>query len=136
MAVMLWVEDSDSDELLMEFAAADTPLAGHYEVARSVPEALDAGIRGVRAGMPHQLVVVDLRLPGGSGWDVVAGLRDHAAAPRGYVVLTSSNDPVDIAQSEALGCAHVQKPYTLEDWRTLVDDLVDRLGDALPSDRA
>ena len=32
MAVMLWVEDSDSDELLMEFAAADTPLAGHYEV--------------------------------------------------------------------------------------------------------
>ncbi len=122
---MLWVEDSDNDELLMRFAARDTPLEGRYEVAHSVAEGIDAGIRAVREDRAHRLVVVDLRLPGGSGWDVIEGLRQHAPAEdREFVVLTGSTDPVDVARTEGLGCTHLAKPYDIGSWGELVQTLV------------
>jgi DNA-binding response OmpR family regulator len=71
----------------------------------------------VRSLMEHgtpDLLLLDVMLPDGSGFDVLAKLRrhsDYASLP--VVLLTAKSDPADIAKGLALGAdGYVTKPYS------------------------
>jgi len=72
------------------------------------------------------LVLVDLRLPAGSGWDLVDHVREHgelAATP--IVILTGSDDEADRKRSLAAGADRfVQKPFSPQHLRRVVSHLL------------
>lgn len=56
---------------------------------------------------PVDLLLLDLGLADGDGFDVLAGLRSHSAMPRAVVALTGQDDPDIAARCRAEGCAEV-----------------------------
>ena len=68
------------------------------------------------------LIILDIRLPGLSGLDIVRALRRHSATNTIPVIavtaLANLSDQEQILQA---GCSHyISKPYLLEDMRTLL----------------
>jgi putative two-component system response regulator len=98
--------------------------------AATVPAALSA----LRGG-PFQAVVVDLLLPGGSGLDVLAEVRE--TYPETRLILMSGNADVDAA---AAAVAHgidalVTKPFDLLEMASEVSDAVSRYRDRVEGKR-
>jgi two-component system, response regulator len=127
-----------TDILLVEDSAPDAELAvkplrelypdSVIEVVRDGEEALDflfgrAGFRD-RSGAPvPRLVLLNLKLPKLDGFEVLGALRSNSRtslAP--VVVLTSSNDPRELAQCYQLGAnSCVQKPVRYEEFRAAME---------------
>jgi CheY-like chemotaxis protein len=53
------------------------------------------------------LMLLDLTLPDGSGFDILANLNDTEARPRVTVALTGRDEPAVIRRCYSLGCAAV-----------------------------
>ncbi len=109
MALILIVEDStlvtDAYRVLFEEAG--------YEVssARTVAEAVDLG-----TAKPIDLLLLDLRLPDGSGIDVLDALRKRDRLPRATLAMTGDNDPSLRRACLEAGCAEVLvKPVPISD---------------------
>jgi CheY-like chemotaxis protein len=112
---VLFVDD-DPDELEMyrlmfELAGAQTA------VALSLEEATRA--LGVE---PFDVVVSDVALPDGSGYELVRRLRGRGATPRVVAIaLTGYTSPADRAEALAAGFdAHCPKPYLPDDLVALI----------------
>jgi two-component system response regulator len=97
------------------------------EVARDGEEALDflfaRGSFRHRSGMlPPRLILLELKLPGLDGFEVLRAVRTNSrtsTAP--VVVLTSSDDPRELAQCYQLGAnSCVQKPVRSDALRTVL----------------
>ncbi len=97
------------------------------EVARDGEEALDflfaRGRFRHRSGMlPPRLILLDLKLPRLDGFEVLRAIRTNSrtsTAP--VVVLTSSDDPRELAQCYQLGAnSCVQKPVRSDALRTVL----------------
>jgi two-component system, OmpR family, response regulator QseB len=71
-------------------------------VVRTVADALTAA----RAG-PVDLMLLDLTLPDGTGFDILAELAGSASRPRVTVALTGRDEPDVIRQCYDLGCVAV-----------------------------
>jgi CheY-like chemotaxis protein len=71
-------------------------------VVRTVADAL-ATARAERV----DLMLLDLTLPDGSGFDILANLNDTEARPRVTVALTGRDEPAVIRRCYSLGCAAV-----------------------------
>jgi two-component system response regulator len=103
------VEDDPNDQALILRALRKAGLDAPVLVANDGAEALDAIARSAE---PPRLVLLDLGLPGVDGRDVLRALRsspDLVGLP--IVVLSSSDEPSDIATSYALGAnGYVTKP--------------------------
>jgi len=68
------------------------------------------------------LVVLDHNMPGASGLDIVAGLRE--AAPGAHLALVTANVQSSIRQrAEEAGCRFVAKPVTAEKIDRLLADI-------------
>jgi two-component system OmpR family response regulator len=109
VAVILIVEDStlvtDAYRVLFEEAG--------YEVssARTVAEAVALGTT-----KPIDLLLLDLRLPDGSGIDVLDALRKRDRLPRATLAMTGDNDPSARRACLEAGCAEVLvKPVPISD---------------------
>jgi len=123
--VILLVEDNPGDVLLLETqleaAGNDIPL----RVASTTGYAL-----GVLRARPADLglVIVDIRLAGCDGWEVLEALAgDPALARIPAAVLTSSSRADDRTHARALGIeteSYFIKPVGLEGYRDLVSRLV------------
>jgi CheY-like chemotaxis protein len=119
---ILLVEDNDWDlELTIEGLKAGG-LANELAVARDGVEALDYLLRrgnyaGRRGGMPA-LVLLDLKMPKVDGFQVLEEIRRHdALAAMPVVVMTSSQEPPDLARAYKLGCnAYVVKPVKYKEF--------------------
>lgn len=110
--VLVVEDDDDSAALLVSYAER----LGHAVLrARSGEEALE-----IAAQLPVDLVVLDLLLPGMTGWDVVAALRSDAATRSCPVVVCSVLDRQDYPQDVQ---GTLPKPYT----RRQVEQLLRRL---------
>jgi len=78
-------------------------------LAHSVKQALEI----IEAGLDVAGAVVDIGLPDGTGFDVVAALRSrHDEVP--VLILTGSNDPATINRAHALRAEFVCKPFFAE----------------------
>ena len=74
---------------------------------------------------PPDLLLLDVMLPDGNGFDVLAKMRRHAvlgALP--IVMLTSENEPEDIGKGLLLGAdGYITKPYT----KNILADVIRRV---------
>ena len=79
---------------------------------------------GEHAGQPINLVISDLRMPGCSGLDVLAGLRfRNGSTP--FILMTAFGDSQTNQEARRLGAAAVfNKPFDVDDLRTIVCNLV------------
>ena len=111
--------DDDDDYLFVALRAIErTGLRVEVRVARSAPEAL--ALLGIGPGAPVvgpppriAVVMLDLRLPGSDGFEVLRRIHESGRTRAIPVVVVSSSDrPDDVRQSYELGAnSYVVKRY-------------------------
>lgn len=127
---ILLVEDDPNDVFLMERALRKAKLTNPLHVVEDGEQAL-AYLEGEgpyedRAVYPLPvLILLDLKLPRKSGFEVLAWLRQQSGLKRvPVVVLTSSKEPSDVNRAYDLGSnSYLVKPLGLEEMSKLVDAL-------------
>lgn len=128
--VILLVEDNADDEALTKRAFKKNNVMNQLVVARDGVEALDYLFgTGAHAGrdlsvMPT-IILLDLKLPKVDGLEVLRRLRADARTKfLPVVVLTSSNEEQDLAQSYSLGVnSYIRKPVDFEQFIEAVKQL-------------
>lgn len=117
---LLLVEDDEDRVLLTRKALAECPAEPTIEVAGTADEALR--MLAQSGDRPPDLVLLDLELPGGDGFEVLEALRappDPCLAP--VVVLTTSDRREALEKSYDLGAnGYVTKPVDFEDFRDVI----------------
>jgi two-component system, response regulator len=115
---ILLVEDDPDHEALALRALRKTNIDVEVEVARSGVEALDCLFRAPQHGREPvpRVVLLDLKLPQMSGFDVLHHLRSEERTRLvPVVVMTSSDDESDIVNSYSLGAnSFMQKPVNYD----------------------
>jgi CheY-like chemotaxis protein len=124
---LLLVEDDPDHAELTREALTDAGVCNPIVTVDSVAHALDyLEGRGKFAGRNRKgapcVILLDLRLPDGSGFDVLRAVRGHAtygAVP--VVVLTTSANGPDVQQAYALGAnSYLVKPVGYEEFHNKV----------------
>ncbi|MBC8332947.1 MAG: response regulator [Anaerolineae bacterium] len=129
---ILLVEDNDMDIVLTLDAFGQVLPEATIHVARNGREALDylfgAGKYADREQYPlPELILLDLKMPGISGLDVLCQVKDNIDLKRlPVIVLSSSNVDKDIHRSYDLGAnSYLVKPIVFDEFI----DMVKRIGD-------
>ena len=129
---ILLVEDNEMDVMLTLDAFGQVLPEATIHVARNGREALDY-LFGVgkyadreQYSLP-QLILLDLKMPGISGLDVLCQVKDNIDLKRlPVIVLSSSNVDKDIHRSYDLGAnSYLVKPIVFDEFI----DMVKRIGD-------
>jgi two-component system, chemotaxis family, response regulator Rcp1 len=119
---ILIVEDNRGDVLLVEMALREAGLAFELIHMADGEKAIDY-LRNLAngAGLPLDLVFLDLNLPKRDGWEVLEELRSvKMEQPVPVMILSSSSAPHDIARAERLGVAkYIRKPSTLDEFMAI-----------------
>lgn len=110
--MLLLVEDNEDDLALMQVALHRSGTTAPVVVARDGEEAIRAIDR-----QPFRLVLLDLKLPRLSGFDVLRHIRASETRRNvPVVILTSSPNPSDVARGYALGAnSYLVKPMGLHE---------------------
>jgi two-component system, response regulator len=115
--IILLVEDSEDDAELTELAFAEARVANPLVRVRTGEEALDWLLRrgsfaARDAALAPALVLLDLKLPGMSGHEVLAEIRTRKATRRlPVVILTTSNEESDrLSAYDRHANSYVRKP--------------------------
>ena len=117
---ILLVEDNPDHALLTKLAI------GHLDEVREVRVADDGfnALELLRHGVRPDLILLDLKLPGLNGFDVLEALRSDAslrAIP--VVVLSTSSADADRSRVATLGAlGYLDKPVDVDALRRLLDD--------------
>jgi CheY-like chemotaxis protein len=126
---ILLVEDNADDEVLTLRALRKFNPHTHIDVVRDGAEALAYlfqadEFHGMPAPLP-EVIFLDLKLPKLDGLKVLEAIRNHPTTTRiPVVILTSSDEEVDIAASYAMGAnSYVRKPVEFEDFMDVVGKL-------------
>jgi CheY-like chemotaxis protein len=119
--IILLVEDNEDDAFFMKQALRDAEILNPLHWVEDGQQAIDylAGTDGYADRQKHPLpsvVFLDLKLPMKSGHQVLEWIRKQPQFEKLIViVLTSSNEPVDLNRSYHLGAnSFVVKPPTPE----------------------
>jgi CheY-like chemotaxis protein len=127
---ILLVEDNPDDVELTLHALKENNIANDVVIARDGSEAIDiifgesekgAAARGLRPA----LILLDLKLPGLTGFDVLKRIRaDDLTKLIPVVILTSSREHLDLMKAYQLGAnSYVRKPVDFEQFLTAVKQL-------------
>jgi two-component system, chemotaxis family, response regulator Rcp1 len=126
--MLLLIEDNPADVVLLKEALKESPVPVQLS---TVPDGTEALAFLHHQGRYHQaprpdLIVLDLNLPQLTGQAVLAQVKnDEQLKQIPVVVLTSSTEPGDVAQSYELGAnAYVHKPLELEEFFAMVHELI------------
>ena len=131
---ILHVEDDPNDTLLFQHACRKAGVVFDLQAVSDGDQAI-AYLRGgdgfsdrVKHPMP-QLILLDLKMPRVSGFDVLAWLRsENSLKGVPVVVLTSSNHDADVKRAYDLGAkSYLVKPVGFEALVELVKTLPDLL---------
>jgi two-component system response regulator len=127
---ILLVEDNPSDVGLTRRALEKSHIANELVVAEDGQEALDYLLRGAPlAGSKMTelpaLILLDLKLPKVDGLQVLRQIRaDDGTSHLPVVILTTSNEEMDITQSYNLGAnSYIRKPVDFKQFVEAVQHL-------------
>ena len=122
--LILLVEDNPDDEFLTRDALRTGGVQHDVVVARDGAEAVEWIFSGKDSRTPD-LVLLDLKLPKMSGFDVLERIRANAETSRlPVVILTSSSEHGDIHRSYATGAnSYVRKPVNFAEFVRAVQAL-------------
>jgi CheY-like chemotaxis protein len=119
---VLLVEDADVHVEFTRLAFESEGLADALAIARDGEEAMT--MIGERADRPPRLILLDLKLPGMSGFDVLEAVRSHASEHvrrTPVVVLTTSRAPSDVRRAYDLNAnSFLRKPLELPEYFELI----------------
>ena len=119
---VLLVEDTDVHVEFTRLAFESEGMADALTVARDGEEAMS--VIDARADRPPRLILLDLKLPGMSGFDVLQGVRSHASAHvrrTPVVVLTTSRAPSDVQRAYDLNAnSFLRKPLELPEYIAMI----------------
>jgi two-component system response regulator len=128
--IILLVEDNPSDVELTRRALEKSHIANELVVAEDGQEALDYLLGGAPHTGPKMnelpaLVLLDLKLPKVDGLQVLRRIRaDERTSRLPVVILTTSNEELDIAQSYDLGAnSYIRKPVDFKQFVEAVQHL-------------
>ncbi|MEZ4791694.1 MAG: response regulator [Flavobacteriales bacterium] len=120
---VLCVDDNADFRLFMGRAFAKLPEEVSYHFEENGSAALTAltGDTGLRC-VPR-IILLDLNMPGLSGFDVLREIRSHASWRHiPIIVLSSSTSGKDIEQAQMLGAnAYMTKPSTMSELRSALE---------------
>lgn len=119
---VLLVEDDPNDQLLLQRAFRKAGIVATINVA----EDGDAAIAALEAsGTPPTIVILDLKLPRRSGFEVLAWMKQHAELRRvPAIVFTSSGEAPDVRRAYELGAnSYLVKPGNSEELQALIASL-------------
>ena len=127
---ILLVEDNPSDIGLTRRALEKSHIANELVVAEDGQEALDyllggAPLTGSKMTELPALILLDLKLPKVDGLQVLRQIRaDDRTSRLPVVILTTSNEEMDIAQSYDLGAnSYIRKPVDFKQFVEAVQHL-------------
>ena len=128
--VILLAEDDPGDQELTRRALMDDILRVDLRIVENGEEALDylhrRGEYAVEGAAPRpDLFLLDLNMPRMGGREVLAHLKqDPTLCGIPVVVLTTSNQEIDILKSYSLGCnSYIRKPVDLDQFINVVRKL-------------
>lgn len=115
---ILLVEDNPDDLALAEVAFAELGLTHQLVVARDGQQAIEYVLGATDPREYPDLVLLDLKLGAVDGFEVLARIRaDARRSGVPVVVLTSSIEEADVAQSYRLGAnSYVRKPTNFDEF--------------------
>jgi CheY-like chemotaxis protein len=121
------VEDNPADVLLFRWALAEYGLDDEVEVVDHGDAAMEFARRERRRTSEPwpRVVLLDLKLPGHDGLEVLQAIRDNPAFRRTVVgIFSSSDDPRDRQHAMRVGAQfYIQKPADLQGVQTLADTI-------------
>jgi two-component system response regulator len=127
---ILLVEDNPDDIELTLHALKENNISNDVVVARDGIEALEFLFGGKTKnhevhGLRPSLVLLDLKLPGLNGFDILKRIRDDESTKLiPVVILTSSKEHLDLLNGYRLGAnSYVRKPVDFEQFLTTVQQL-------------
>jgi CheY-like chemotaxis protein len=128
--VILLAEDNDDDVAMLRraflLAGIDLPLQVVPNGEEAINYLMGQGKFANRAEYPlPDLFLLDLKMPGTNGFDVLAWLRQHPTlAPLRTVVLTTSDEIRDVNQAYVLGAnSFLTKPVDFTDFKSTLQQM-------------
>jgi CheY-like chemotaxis protein len=117
--VVLIVEDDPDQRALADLRVS---MAG-YKVR--VASSVNGFLQSMLDDGPPDLLLLDIELPDGDGFEVLAKMRrHHALSGLPIVLLTAKNEPEDIGKGLVMGAdGYVTKPYT----KSILADVIRRV---------
>jgi CheY-like chemotaxis protein len=114
---VLLVEDDRAHAGLTREAFRDANIAVDVDIAATGDAALSNLLSVSRLERPH-IIVLDLNLPGKTGHEVLAVLKQHPELRLiPVIVLTGSNNPAEAQQAYALGAScYIRKPMDVDEF--------------------
>jgi CheY-like chemotaxis protein len=128
--LILFVEDDENDRLLIDRSLRKLGLGLKVQFCESGAKAI-----GFLQGLPPEeeyrprLVVLDVKLPGCSGFEVLGWIRNHDFFKQMPVVMFTSSDQASDREAAALLGAsdYIVKPAALKDYQSTLRNILDRL---------
>jgi DNA-binding NtrC family response regulator len=115
---VLFVDDENS---IAELMRSELPRMGHVATVRQSPS---AAIEAIQKNV-FDAAIIDLRMPGGSGWDVIDHLREHSPETV-CVISTGHGDRDDAIRAIRMGAYDfLPKPVSLFE----IANVLDRIGE-------
>ena len=111
---ILWIDDDEAEHKIMQLVAAECADSAAFQWERSGETALAAV---GKAGQPAaDLIMLDIQMPGLSGFEVLKRIRAHALLKRTPVLMYSTSSRAeDVLKSYDLGAnSYAVKPTTFE----------------------
>lgn len=129
-APILIIEDDPNDVVLVQRALRRGQIDIETRVVSSVPQARDylsgAGDFADREKSPLPLIILlDLKMPGGSGIELLRWIRAQPLLRRiPVIVLSSSRETVDVDDAYDAGCnSYLVKPVAFDALQTMLTTL-------------
>jgi CheY-like chemotaxis protein len=100
-------------------------LLGHQtKLAADIKEALEMAAAGSR----FDLLLSDLRLPDGNGWDLLRRLEEAGWRPKHAIAISGWGSEIDLARSQSAGFqAHLIKPLAPEALKIALDGVANEI---------
>ncbi|WP_262267776.1 response regulator [Microvirga yunnanensis] len=124
---ILVVEDNPDDRDLLARAFRKAGIAMPLRFAVNGEEAVASleGAHGGALGSSPAVILLDLKLPGRSGFEVLEWIKAHPALRRvPVIILTSSRESVDLKRAYDLGAnSYLVKPARSDDLLRMVEQI-------------